>query len=99
MRAIARLAEAHLYLENHEEAAELAQKALRLRGTRWICYAYLTSALAHLGRIEDANKAMMELKDSEPKATISFVKEFQPSTNADCMDHFLDGLRKAGLPE
>jgi len=95
----ARLAEAHLFLGNHEEAAELAQKAVRLRGTRWLGYVCLVSALGHLGRAEDANKAMKELKDAQPQATISFVKEYMSITDADCMDHLLDGLRKAGLPE
>ncbi len=94
-----RLATAHLFLGNHKEAAELAQKALRLRGTQWFGNAFLVSALGHLSRIEDAKKAMEELKDAQPQATISFVKECIPITDADCMDHLLDGLRKAGLPE
>ena len=42
---------------------------------------------------------MKELMDAQPQATISFVKEYMPITDADCMDHLLDGLRKAGLPE
>jgi TolB-like protein/tetratricopeptide (TPR) repeat protein len=94
-----RLAAAHLFLGNHEEAAELAQNALRLGGTQWGGCAYLASALGHLGRIEDAIKAIKELKDVQPQATISFVKEHLPITDAGCMDHLLDGLRKAGLPE
>ena len=94
-----RLAAAHLFLGNHEEAAELSQKAVRLHGTQWPGYAYLASALGHLGRLEDAKEAMKELKDAQPQAAISFVKEYMPITDADCMDHLLDGLRKAGLPE
>ena len=95
----ARLAEAHLYLGNHEQAAELAQKSMRLRGTRWPVHAYLTSALGHLGRIDVAKKALEELKDIQPQASISFVKENHPTINADFMDHLLDGLRKAGMAE
>jgi TolB-like protein/Flp pilus assembly protein TadD len=94
-----RLAEAHLFLGNHEEAAEWAQKAVRLRGTQWPGYACLASALGHLGRIDDAKKAIIDLKDVQPRATISFARERLPWTDTDCMDHMLDGLRKAGLPE
>ncbi|MCZ6447023.1 MAG: tetratricopeptide repeat protein, partial [Alphaproteobacteria bacterium] len=94
-----RLATAHLFLGNHEEAAEWAQKAVRLHGTTWGGYAILTSALGHLGRIEDAKNAMKEMKDAQPRATISFVKERLPISDPKCMDHFLDGLRKAGVPE
>ena len=72
---------------------------MRLRVTQWLGYACLASALGHLGRIEDAKKAMKELKDAQPQATISFVKERYPTTTPDFMDHLLDGLRKAGLPE
>ena len=42
---------------------------------------------------------MKELKDAQPRATISFIKERILVTDADYMDHLLDGLRKAGLPE
>ena len=94
-----RLAMAHLFLGNHEEAAELAQKAVRLRGTRWLGYATLVSALGYLGRAEDAKMAMKELMDAQPQASISRVKEYMPVSDTDCMDHMLDGLRKAGLQE
>jgi adenylate cyclase len=94
-----RLAEAHLYLGNHEEAAELAQKALRLPGTQWGGYAKLASALGHLGRIEDAKKALEELKAIQPQANISLVKQRFAITDARYIDNLLDGLRKAGLPE
>ena len=95
----ARLAEAHLYLANHEEAAALAQKALRLRGIRWLCHAFLLSALGHLGRKEAAEKAMNDLREAEPQAAIALVKERAPVADARYLDHLLDGLRKAGLPE
>ena len=94
-----RLAMAQLFLGNHEEAAELAKKAVRLRGTQWGGYAALASALGHLGKIEEAKNAMKEMKDAQPRATISFVKERLPISDPKCMDHFLDGLRKAGVPE
>ena len=94
-----RLAEAHFYLGNHEEAAELAQKTLRLRGSQWPSYARLASVLGHLGRIDDAKKALEELKDIQPQASISFMKENHPTIDANYMIHVLDGLRKAGLPE
>jgi len=95
----ARMAEAHLFLGNHEQAAELAQKAVRLRGTRWLAYAYLASSLGHLGRIEDASKVVGELMDVQPRATLSYVREFTTVIDADCIGHLLDGLRKAGLAE
>jgi TolB-like protein/Flp pilus assembly protein TadD len=94
-----RLAEAHFSLGDYEKAAELAQTSLGLRGTQWGAYAKLTSALAHLGRFEDAQKALMALRDVLPQATISYVREHFSQTTPHFMDRFLDGLRKAGLPD
>jgi len=70
-----------------------------VRGTRWLGHAYLVSALGHIGRVEDARKAIKELKDAQSQATISWVKEYMPNKDADFRDFLLDGLRKAGLPE
>jgi adenylate cyclase len=94
-----RLAEAYFSLGDYEKAAELAQTSLGMRGTQWGAYAKLTSALAHLGRVEGAKKAMKALSDILEEATISYVREnFSPHT-PNFMGRFLDGLRKAGLPE
>ncbi len=94
-----RLAAAHLFLGNHEEAARLALKAGGLPGIQWPCFAYLASALGHLGRLDDAMKAIGELKEAQPRATISFVEERAQIIDPGCLHHLLDGLRKAGLPE
>ena len=42
----------------------------------------------------------MEGNDVEPPASwIEFLAERCPFLNKDDMDHFVDGLRKAGLPK
>ena len=94
-----RLAFAHLLLENYGQAVELARRAVRLRGTLWYGYAYLASALGHLGRVDEAKKAMEEMFVAEPRASITFLKGLLPILDDDDMAHILDGLRKAGLPE
>jgi hypothetical protein len=33
------------------------------------------------------------------QVTVTFIQEHTPITDTGYMEHFLDGLRKAGLPE
>ena len=94
-----RLALAHLLLENHDQAVEIGQRAVRLRGTMANGYAYLAAALGHLGRIEDAEEILKELEAAEPRASISYYTGQLPILDADDTAHVIDGLRKAGLRE
>jgi hypothetical protein len=53
--------------------------------------------LAQAGRIEEAREAMRALRQLHPDISVAEVKQSVPYT-AEPMAHFLDGLRKAGLP-
>jgi adenylate cyclase len=93
----ARLARAHLFLQMHEEAVKYSRQGIRHHGVSWPIFANLASALAHLDRLDEARGALNEMNEREPGITVAFVREHTPATNASYMDHFLDGLRKAGL--
>ena len=94
-----RLARAHLFLGRHEEAVKWTRQTIRDQSFNWPTRAYLTSALAHLDRLDEAQHALDELNILEPGITIEFVREHTPLIDTGYMNHFLDGLRKAGLPE
>jgi len=89
---------AHLYLKQYEQAVKLGRKALQ-KGCPWPGNAYLTAALEHLGRTDEAQNACKELIKISPNVTIEFVRERIPTTHQPSLDHLLDGLRNAGLPE
>ena len=95
----AALAHAYFFLGEHEEAARWAQKSAQSPGALWPTYAFLVAALAHLGRIEEARLATTEMNTLHPEISITFVRKTLPITDPDYLDHFIDGLRKAGLPE
>ena len=94
-----RMARAHLFLQRHEEAVKWARRSIRNRAFNWPTLAYFASALAHLDRLDEAHRALDEMNEREPGITVAFVRERTPVTDTGYMDHFLDGLRKAGLPE
>jgi tetratricopeptide (TPR) repeat protein len=60
---------------------------------------YLVASLAHLGRMEEARAAKDELLRLMPHEGLRLVRARLPSLNADRMERFVDGLRKAGVPE
>ena len=86
-------------LKQYEDAVEWGRKAVRSPIINWGAHAFLTSALVHLGRNEEAQQALSGLKQRQPGVTITFVREHLPTLNAEYMDHLIDGLRRAGLPE
>ena len=93
-----RLAIAHLYMEDHELAAETARQSAQIWDV-WLPQSILTAALAHLDRADEAALACHELERRQPGITISFVQTIYPTVHQPSLNHFLSGLRKAGLAE
>ena len=101
----ARMARAHLFLRRHEEAVKWARQGMRYQAFNWPIFANLASALAHLDRLDEARRVLNEMNERDamnehgPGITVAFVREHTPVTDTGYMNHLLDGLRKAGLPE
>jgi TolB-like protein/Tfp pilus assembly protein PilF len=100
--AYARLAQAYLGMKNYEQAAENAEEAFRQTvRPHWPGKSFLVSALGHLGRKDEARHAIVDLEELMPGITVGWIAA-QPmpiSMANDYMPDYLDGLRKAGLPE
>jgi adenylate cyclase len=62
-------------------------------------YAYFAAAYAHAGRADDARRELTTFLKAKPDATIALVAAAEPYAEQAPLDHLLDGLRKAGLPE
>lgn len=88
-----------LVLHRHEESVEWARKALQYPNTPWLTRLHFMSALGHLGRNEEAARALADLLVVQPACTISFVEPRLVFTDDAYRDHHFDGLREAGLPE
>ena len=91
---------AHLFMKQHEAAAEWANKAIRFPNCHYSANAHFAAALGHLGRVDDARAAVEKLLRRKPEFSCSFArKKLFYIKSSDQMEHYLDGLRKAGLPE
>ena len=98
-RLYARRAQAHYFLQELEDCIEWADKAIRYPDVNWPILAYRVSALAHLGRQKDAEKAFREMSTLYPNVDFSIAWRKISSSVPEVMDHFVHGLHKAGLSE
>ena len=97
---LARLTEAHIFLGDFILAAELGEKAVRHRQAPQIWTVVgLASALGHLGRSEEARRACEQMREIEPGISCAWIDDKTHIQHQAYRDVYLDGLRKAGLPE
>ena len=91
---------AHLFLGKHQIAAEWAFNAARVPNSHYWANAALVAALGHMDRPEETHAAVAELLRRKPDFTCSFARDhlFYVKDPAQ-VDHYVDGLRKASLPE
>jgi TolB-like protein/Flp pilus assembly protein TadD len=82
-------------LGRFDEAVAAAMKALRKNQTFGLAYRCLAAALAHLGRDAEARRTVAQLLEIEPDFRIS---EYV-ARSGQWPQMYIDGLRKAGLPE
>jgi hypothetical protein len=59
----------------------------------------LAASCAHLGRLDEAQAAIKQSLELNPKLTVTRLPEFFPISNFKNLDAYLDGLRKARLPD
>jgi hypothetical protein len=69
-------------------------------GSPWLSIRYKVIALAHLGRINEARAALERELEMRPGLTIAAVTAmYAPAYAPELLAVFVEGYRKAGLPE
>jgi Flp pilus assembly protein TadD len=91
------LAVAHYQLRQYEQAVVVGRRSWTLNRNWPLGLTHVVAALAQLGRIEEAQAALADLKGLDPN--LSFVRTTLQRLYAyqAGIDHLLDGLRKAGF--
>jgi adenylate cyclase len=95
-RAFVGMGTAFIELRRFDEAIVAGKKALRQTPSYSPAYRCLASAFAHLGRDAEAGEAAARMLEVDPDFTVSVFIARGGQTNAKL---FIEGLRKAGLPE
>jgi tetratricopeptide (TPR) repeat protein len=92
------LAAANYMAGRYDEAVKWSRQALQQRPRIPLGHRILCASLAQAGQIEEATAAMRTLRQLQPNISIEWIKQSVPYTDR-VMAHFLEGMRKAGVPE
>lgn len=85
------------YLDGQYEnvVRTLGSKSFFLQRDRWA----LAAAYAQLGRKDEAAKQIAALLQESPSFDLASFRQEQPFRNASDLNHYVEGLRKAGVPK
>jgi len=50
-----------------------------------------------MGRVEEARNSLAAVRLEQPQLSVDWIKSSVPYQTAELMEHFLAGMRKAGL--
>ncbi len=86
--------------EDYEDAVYWARKTLQVpRASGYWPHAVLAAALAHLGQMDEARAAIAAALEQKPDLSLAYLAKTLPTKEPDGLEPYLEGLRKAGLPE
>jgi TolB-like protein len=90
---------AHMFARRFDAASAWADKASKeLPGILRVA-AFSASSHALAGRLEKARDALLHVRNLDPALRISNLKDWVVLRRADDLATFVEGMRKAGLPE
>jgi adenylate cyclase len=92
------LARAHLNAERYLDAVRDAQAAIQRRPDYPNAHYILAIALGHLGRTEEAQKALQRCEDLQP-GFLEKRANWAPYRDTERNQHLREGLLKVGLPD
>jgi TolB-like protein/DNA-binding SARP family transcriptional activator len=93
------MARGNFMLGRYDEAAKYYGQVIQANPGFIIAHRGLAASYAHLGRMEDAKWEAAEILTLQPDFSLRAQREMSPFRRKEDMERFIDGLRKAGLPE
>jgi adenylate cyclase len=91
--------EACYLMKQYHDAGRWLREATRRAPDHQYGHAFLAATYAQLGRLEDARAEAAKVLQLNPNYTIGKQREVSILKRREDIDHVVDGLRKAGLPE
>ena len=99
---MAGIAFAHMAAGRYEEAIEWADRTLHAQPRYVVAMRFKLVCLAHLGRTEEAGELLKRVLELSPGLTIAAWETSYATTSvfsAELLARYVDGMRKAGVPE
>jgi adenylate cyclase len=94
----AALAAAHYQAGRYTEAVGFARRSWQQRAGLIAGNRILIASLAQAGQIDEARAALKRLNEAHPNLSIAWIEKYVPYT-AGPMAKFVEGMRRAGVPE
>jgi adenylate cyclase len=92
-------AAAHFLAGRYDEAATWSERALRRHANFLPALRMAAASHSCAGRMEEAQKAIARIRQIDPKLGISGLIDVVPFRGSQDIARYVEGLRKAGLPE
>jgi adenylate cyclase len=93
------IAVAHLSAGRFDQALSWAEKAVQERSNFFVGTCVVAASAALAGKLAQAEKAMVRLRELNPALRISNLKDMQPFRRPEHLARLSEGLRMAGLRE
>jgi adenylate cyclase len=86
----------HFGADRYEDSVECERQALQRTSDYWISLGTLTSSYAHLGRMEEARSTLEKMLRANPDYSEDAFRMIFSIADADYVERWLAGIRKAG---
>jgi adenylate cyclase len=93
------IAMAHFVAKRYASAVEWADKAVRIGPKFQPAYRWLAAGLAKMNATEQARTVIQRAMALDCRVTLTELRKRLPSFSSSLLEDYLDGLRKAGIPE
>jgi hypothetical protein len=93
------VAMAHLFARRFDDASAWAERAFRDVPVFVLAATAIAASSALAGRLDDARRAVRDVRRLDPALSIAVLKDWLPIRRAEDAELLADGLRRAGLPE
>ncbi|MEE9250681.1 MAG: tetratricopeptide repeat protein, partial [Alphaproteobacteria bacterium] len=93
------LGEAYYFMGQYDEALAWLKRSVTRNPNHLATRQRLVPTYVALGRHEEARAEVAEILRINPRVSLQFLRQRWPYKDQAVMDRYLDGLRKAGLPE
>jgi tetratricopeptide (TPR) repeat protein len=93
------IAVAHYTAGRYDQTLHYTGELLKIRPGFQGAQRLRCAALAQLGMIDEARQYLEHVRIGQPQLTLQWISESVPYQTTELMDHFLEGMRKAGVRE
>ena len=93
------IAAAHYIAGRFAEAAQCTTETLRLRPDFEGAQRLRCASLAQAGQVDEARSFLATVRRQQPQLSIDWIRANLPYQTPQLMEHFLKGMRKAGLSD